>query len=147
MREEREAWFWRQVVAHPDVAKVMMGLPLDIAALVSHERVIPLAGEHGGFLFCALDGIGRVYELHTLFTPEGWGREVHREAKLAFAEMFRRGAQIITTYEIKGWASPPLSFGWKFAGDFTPSPIGDVRSWVLTEADWDLSPARRRGLQ
>lgn len=144
IREERSGDFWRGVVEHPKVAHVLMGLPLDIGDLVSHERVIPLASENGGFLFCQLDGLGRVFELHTLFKPEGWGREVSTAAKEAFAEMFAKGARVITTYEVEGWTAPPLSFGWRTAGEFSPSSLGNLRTWVLTLDGWEASPARRR---
>lgn len=142
--ESRDVAFWREIVGHPDVAHVTFGLPFDIAGLVEHESVTPLASENGGFLFCRLDGLGRVFELHTMFRPEGRGREVSSAAKEAFAEMFARGARVITTYEVRGWAAPPLSFGWKAAGDFSPTPLGDVRTWVLTLEGWEASPARRR---
>ncbi len=144
IRVERDADFWRGVIAHPQVSHVMMGLPLDIAGLVEHESVVPLASSNGGFLFCRLDGLGRVFELHTLFKPDGWGREVSGSAKEAFAHMFDVGAQVITTYEVEGWASPPLSFGWRTAGEFAPSPIGNTRTWILTLEAWAASPARRR---
>ena len=104
IREERDGAFWRAVVDHPDVAHVKMGLPFDVEGLVAHEQVIPLASEHGGFIFCRLDGVGRVFELHTMFTPEGRGREVTAAAKEAFAWMFRAGARVITTYEVEDWA-------------------------------------------
>ena len=144
IRVERDGAFWRAVVDHPAVAHVKMGLPFDIEALVTHERVVPLASENGGFLFCQLDGLGRVFELHTMFTPQGRGREVSGSAKEAFAEMFAAGARVITTYEVEGWAAPPLSFGWRASGDFTPSPLGNLRTWVLTLDGWEASPARRR---
>lgn len=144
IREERSGAFWRDVVDHPQVVHVTMGLPFDIEGLVGHESVTPLASQSGGFLFCRLDGLGRVYELHTLFKPEGWGREVAGSAKEAFAHMFDAGAQVITTYEVEGWAAPPLSFGWRAAGGFAASPIGNSRTWVLTLEAWAASPARRR---
>jgi len=144
IREERSAGFWQAIVDHPQVAHIKMGLPLDMADLVAHERVVPLASENGGFLFCQLDGLGRVFELHTMFRPEGWGREVASSAKEAFAAMFVRGAQVITTFEVDGWAAPPLSFGWRPAGEFAETDIGSVRTWVLTRVDWETSPARRR---
>jgi hypothetical protein len=142
--EERDAGFWNRIVEHPAVAHVTMGFPCDLSEIVANESVTPLASENGGFIFCRLDGLGRVQELHTLFTPEGWGREVTRAAKEAFARMFASGAALITTYEVRGWAAPPLSFGWRAVGDFSPTPIGDVRTWILTSDAWALSPACRR---
>lgn len=144
IREERDGSFWRAVVDHPSVEHVKMGLPFDIEGLVAHQSVVPLASEHGGFIFCRLDGTGRVFELHTMFTPEGRGREVTGAAREAFARMFFDGARVITTYEVEGWASPPLSFGWRPVGDFSPSDFGNLRTWILTLDAWEASPARRR---
>jgi len=144
IRVERSPAFWRAVVDHPAVSHVTMGLPVDIEGMVAHESVTPLASEHGGFLFCRLDGLGRVFELHTMFLPEGRGREVSGAAKLAFARMFETGARVITTYEVEGWSAPPLSFGWRSVGGFEASAIGQVRTWVLTLDGWEASPARGR---
>ena len=144
IREERSPEFWRDVMDHPAVCHVKMGLPVPIEAMVAHDSVTPLASENGGFLFCRLDGLSRVFELHTMFKPEGRGREVSAAAKEAFARMFEGGAKIITTYEIEGWTAPPLSFGWRSAGDFEPTAYGPVRTWVLTLEAWNRSPAHRR---
>jgi hypothetical protein len=144
IREERDPDFWRGVADHPQVSHIKFGLPFDIGQLVEHDSVTPLASENGGFLFCRLDGLGRVFELHTLFKPEGWGREVSGAAKEAFAAMFAKGARVITTYEVEGWTAPPLSFGWRAVGGFDASDFGQVRTWVLTLDAWETSPARRR---
>ena len=121
-----------------------MGLPVDVGGMAMHDSITPLASENGGFLFCRLDGLGRVFELHTLFTPEGWGREVSASAKEAFAHMFAAGARVITTFEVEGWSAPPLSFGWRAVGEFDETDIGPVRTWVLTLEAWEGSPAHRR---
>jgi len=122
------------------------GASLSLAEIVQHPTVTPLRAEHGGFLFVAQGGLGRVYELHTLFTPEGWGREVAAAAKSAFRHMFDGGAQIVTTYEVEGWfrSRPPRSFGFRPVGDFAPSPFGSLRTWILTADAWAGSPACRR---
>lgn len=151
IREERDPGFWQKVAEHPLVVRhVFLGSSvLDLSEIIAHPTVTPLAAEHGGFLFVRLDGMGRVFELHTLFTPEGWGREVLTAAKQAFAQIFDAGAQLVTTYEIEGWwrSRPPKSFGFTRAGGFQPIPQieASVSTWVLTSDGWAASPACRRG--
>lgn len=149
IREDRNPDFWAAVMAHPEVAPhVTFGQAVDVAAILENPWVTPLRADHGGFLFVRLDGMGRVHELHTMFTPEGWGREVLQALKEAVAEMFERGAQIIVTYDVEGnWRSrPPKTFRFEVCGDFAPVPDFPhrLRSWVLTRAAWDASPARQR---
>lgn len=149
IREARDPGFWQAVADHPEVAPhVLLGRPdLDLAAIVTHESVLPLASDNGGFLFCRLDGLGRLWELHTLYRPEGWGREVLLAAKQAFQRVFEVG-QVVTTYEVEGWwrSRPPKSFGFQQAGEFRAVPdLGAALStWVLTKAAWEASPAHRR---
>ncbi len=148
IREDRDAAFWTDVYEHPAVKPhVGLGREIDIAGIVSDPAVTPLRAEHGGFIFAQLDGLARIYELHTLFTPEGWGREVAGAAKDAFAFMFDRGADLIVTQEVAGnrRSQPPRSFRFSPAGEFRASPLGvDLRSWVLTRYAWEASPARLR---
>ncbi len=149
IRIERDPDFWRGVAEHPEVAPhVLMGADVGgLLDLISAEHVTPIATEHGGFIFVQLDRIGRMFELHTMFTPEGWGREVAIAARQAFASIFSRGARIITTQEVEGWwrSAPPLSHGWKPVGEFAPA--GDLpllRSWILTADAWRQSPVGRK---
>lgn len=148
IRIERDISFWKKVAEHPRVAPhITLGHELDWS-FIETDRVLPLASEHGGFLFFQLDGVGRVCELHTLYTPDGWGMEVLTEAKRAFDEVFYRGAKIVVTQEVDdNWKSrPPKSFGWKSAGDFEMVKHLDhaIKSWYLTSEAWGASPAKRR---
>lgn len=148
IRIERDRQFWLDVASHPAVAGSVMGL--DAQAVADHAqdpRILPLASEHGGFLFCQLDGLGFVRELHTLYMPQGWGREVLQAAKEAFTVVFEI-AQIVTTYEMRAnhRSQPPRSFGFVAAGDWQTSIVGDLRAWVLTREAWQQSPAHRRHL-
>lgn len=148
IREDRDPAFWRLIAEHPEVSEhVSLGREFDVAELVEHPAVTPLRGEHGGFLFVRLDGRGRVFELHTMFTPEGWGREALLSAKAAFDEMFARGAEVITTQEAANWwrSRPPKTFRFQAAGEFSDDPTLAVslRTWVLTRAAWQSSPAKR----
>lgn len=139
IREERDPTFWDAVAQHPEVrAGALLGLPLSLAEVVQNPSVTPLAAEHGGYLFCRLDW-GRVYELHSLFTPEGWGREALVAAKQSLALMWDRGMQVLTTYEVEGnWRSrPPLSFGFQPAGDFAPAFGCSLKTWILTRAAYE----------
>lgn len=149
IREERDVAFWEAVAQHEEVRPhLLISEDQGLAEIVSHPSVKPYAAENGGFLFCRLDGIGRVFELHTMFTPKGWGREVAKAIKEALERVFSEGAQVITTYEVGGWwrSKPPLSHGWKQAGPFlySDSLAADVRSWILTHEAWLASPARER---
>jgi hypothetical protein len=83
IREERDAQFWIDVLSHPALEHARAGHdPATIATVL--PRAWPLAAKHGGFLFFPADSFGRAYELHTLFKPEGWGREAFEAARDAF---------------------------------------------------------------
>lgn len=148
LREERDGAFWQAVAEHPAVAPSIFlgGQHMEFAAVVDHPSVTPLAAQHGGYLLYQLDGLGRVYELHALFTPEGWGREATAALRAVNEDMRGRGAELLIAHEVDGnWRSrPPRSHGWLSAGGFAPSPLGNLRTWTLRMADWLQSPAFRR---
>lgn len=147
--EDRDPAFWRKVADHPEVqATGVMGGPGVIEALVADPRMTPLRSEHGGYLFSRLDPIGRVYEFHTLFTPEGWGREVNATFKASLKLMFSRGAFVVVGNEVvgTGHTSRPRSFGFKPAGPTTPFHGFNLRTWVLTREAWESSPAFLRAV-
>lgn len=148
IREDRDVAFWTDVANHPAV-KPHIGLGHEFSMeAVAEPQVTPLRTENGGFLFVRLDSLGRVQELHTMYRPEGWGREVLLGLKAAVTEMFARGAQLIVTYDVEGhWRSrPPKTFRFEPCADFASAPGFGVRfrSWVLTRAAWENSPAQRR---
>ena len=145
----RDPTFWRAVYEHPEVRPhVGLGQDIDIEAIVADERVTLYRSTNGGYLFVRLDGHGIVVELHSLFTPEGWGRETTLALRMALAEVFAAGAQVVTTFEVAGnWRSrAPLSFGFQPAGPFAPVShlSAELRSWVLTRVAWEASPVFRR---
>ncbi len=149
IREERDGAFWRDIASHPAVHGAIMGLSPDAVAEASgREDTIPLASDNGGFLFCRMDRIGMVVELHTLYRPAGWGREVFRAAQEACEWILGApgGHQIIVTYEMEtnAHSQPPRSFGFVRAGEWQKTPVGSLRAWVLTRAAWESSPAHRR---
>lgn len=144
---DRDPSFWDAVANHPEVAPYVFpgSQAVSLAGLVANPAVYPLRSEHGGFLFCRIDSLGRIYELHTLFTPEGWGREVHGAAKDAFSQMFGVCDLIVTSEVATNPRSrPPKSFGFVVAAPYADSPIGRIRTWILTREAWENSPARRR---
>jgi hypothetical protein len=147
IREERDPAWWQAVADHPEVApNIYLGQRFDTAPVVTSPRVVPLAAEHGGFWFFD----GPVYELHALFTPEGWGREVAQALKAAMAWMIARGAQGFRTLEVAGLATsrPPRSHGWRPVGSFHAGPLGLlVRDWTLSLDGYRRSPAYRRMAQ
>lgn len=145
IRTERDPAFWREVASHPLVAPhVLLGREFDVGAVAQHASVTPLAAQHGGFLFCKLDGLGFVYELHSLFTPEGWGREVHGAGKEALQHIFAQGASVIVTTQTEDGKAPPRSFGWREADNYRDTDIGNARCWFLTADAWRLSPGGRK---
>ncbi|MBA3811524.1 MAG: hypothetical protein H0X27_07765 [Caulobacteraceae bacterium] len=147
IRLERDPAWWTAVAAHPAVAPMLGGLasPEAIGALAGRADILPLAAEHGGFLFVRADALGFTCELHTLFTPEGWGREALTAGVQALGALWTCGYQLVTTFEAKGnpRSRPPRTFGFSQAGDWRETPFGVLRLWTLAKAAWEASPARR----
>ena len=147
IRIERDPAFWSEVARHPAL-RSMLGEadPEMIGALALREGVLPLAAEHGGFLFIRQDMLGFVCELHTLFTPEGWGREVLTAGIEALGAIWLLGFSTIVTLEMRQnpRSQPPRSFGFVQAGDWREAMIGEARMWILTKAAWEASPAAKR---
>lgn len=144
----RDVEFWNRIATHPSVApSVFMGLPVvSTAPLVENENNLPLASENGGLIFVAVDHLGLVMELHTLYTPEGWGREVTSHARLCFRDVMK-DTSLVITHEQEGekQTKPPLSYGWKPAGDYTDVGLPRrLKLWILTREAWLASPVGRK---
>lgn len=147
IRIERDPEFWERIVSHPAIQPTLLGFGPDLVAeLCVSPRALPFAARHGGYIFIRLDAAGFACELHSLFTPEGWGREAHQAGIEAAGAIWRRDFQIIQTLETTAnpRSRPPRSFGFRPAGAFRPTPAGDARLWTLSRADWSASPASRR---
>lgn len=146
IREERNAAFWERIASHPACAVSLMGIePQHFAAEAVVEPLLPLASEHGGFVFVPRDAYSRVVELHTLYTPEGWGREAALAGKLALQVVFERFDLVITFERTDDWRTrPPKSFGFRPCGE--PFEFGGVqwRTWSVSREAWRLSPAYQR---
>lgn len=154
LRVEMAAEFWFDVLSDPVVTQMMgYSVTLDgLCATLAKGNVLPLAAQHGGFWFIHLDPFQRVCELHTMFTPAGWGREVHGAAKEAFTKVFTETPCVmVITHEMRAnpKSQPPRSFGFEPVGDFAPTfdGFGEARTWVLTYEHWFGSPAGRRQCQ
>lgn len=144
IRVERDPAFWRGILAHPEVRHVMRGIDPAAAldAILSNTTVIPVASEHGGYLFVQMDPLGRVYDLHAAYTPEGRGREANEALKAALDLV---QADVVIAFETDDAQSrPPLSFGFRAAGLADETPLGLVRTWVLTREAWEASKVRAR---
>lgn len=144
----RDADFWDSVANHPEVAPfVFMGADkVSLAGLVESDGCLPLASENGGLLFVKMDLVGLVRELHTMYRPEGWGREVAKNAPIFMDEAFKH-CSLITTHEQEGrWRTrPPKSHGWKPAGDYKDCGLRyKLKLWILTKEAWYASPVGRR---
>jgi hypothetical protein len=145
--ENRDPAFWLAVASHPAVAPHTHVTPDAIVPLIARPDIVPLATANGGFLFVQMDGLGRTFELHTLYRPEGWGREVAGGLKAAMDAMTARGLQLLVTHEVEGWwrSAPPRTHGWKAIGPFAPAgDLPAMKTWILTREAWEQSPARRR---
>jgi len=85
-----DAQFFNRVVNDPAVHRyASLGLisgPLDVTELVLDPNNYLLATEHGGFL--GIDRGNGTYEVHTMFLPEGRGKEVKEAAHEAVRYMF-----------------------------------------------------------
>jgi hypothetical protein len=144
----RDVGFWDAVARHPEVAPhIFMGQPpTTLAPLIENPLARPYASDHGGVLFLPVDALGFVVEMHTLYTPEGWGREVAINGKL-FVNDVLQSASVILTHEQEGhWRSrPPRTHGWQACGDFSEVGLSHrLRLWALTREAWFASPAGRK---
>lgn len=150
IRIERDPDFWAAIAAHPAVAAVLRGVdPGAVGVLAGRRDFLPIAAEHGGFLLQRRDDLGFAWELHTLFTPEGWGREAVVAGIEALGLMFGSNASLISTFEVK---TNPRSRPWKGlgfspAGDWARTPMGELRLWILTKSSWTESRAAKRRAQ
>jgi hypothetical protein len=147
IRVERDPAFWSRIAAHPAMAGALMGAtPEAVGAWAQREEVLPLASAHGGFLLTRLDPLGMVAELHTLFTPEGWGREVVLAGISAIGAVWMCGFQTIVTLEMRAnpRSRPARTFGFQRCGEWKATPWGDARQWLVTRESWNASPASQR---
>lgn len=149
IRLERDAAFWTDVAAHPALAQALGSLnPAMVGQIAARPDALPLAADHGGYIFLRSDALGFVAELHTLFTPEGWGREALMAGIEAITAVWICGFQVINTLEVEGnrRSQPPRSFGFAAAGDWRETAFGRLKLWTLSRAAWEASPAMRRRL-
>jgi hypothetical protein len=120
--------------------------PETLAPLILNEKARPYASEHGGVIFLPVDPLGFVVEMHTLYTPEGWGREVAVNGKAFVQEVFE-AVSLILTHEQEGhWRSrPPRSHGWQACGDYQKAGLCHrLKLWALTREAWRASPVGRK---
>lgn len=145
IREERDPAFWERIASHPVCAEALMGVePRFFAEAAVAEPLLPLASEHGGLVFVPRDGFGRVLELHSLYTPEGWGREVLFASKAAFRLVFERADLVLTYERVGNWRTrPPRSFGFRPVGDEFVRDGVSWRLWQLSRDGWVSAPANR----
>lgn len=145
---ERDYLFWDSVASHEAVSPhIFMGTePFSLKEIVGRELTMPLRSEHGGVLLLGLDGFGLVREMHTLYTPEGWGREVAMNGKLFMHEAFKTTQVIFTHEQEENWRSrPPKSHGWQSQGDFCYVGLTKrLKLWMLTRDAFYASPVGRK---
>lgn len=148
VRIERDPAWWEAIASHPALAGALHGVaPATIGQIATMPTMLPLAAEHGGFMFGAMDGFGFVRELHTLFTPEGWGREAITAGVEALEMLFGGPCEIVVTYEQEDnrRSRAPRGFGFAMASErFAETRFGGLRCWLLTRMAWEAAPVRKR---
>lgn len=143
IREDKDPAFWTSVAAHPALAHLLRGQSPDlILGLV--ERGVALRAENGGLIFVLIDCGGRIAEMHTLFTPAGWGREAFIAMAEAVEFMFERCDLVVTHQTDHPQSAPPRTFNFQPAAELQDTAHGPIRLWTLTKPAWRASPARRR---
>lgn len=89
LRRTMDATFLNEVANHPDV-RPYLGAPqvptLDLTQIVQDPGNVVLVNEHGGWVLHPI--MPTVYELHTMFLPEGRGRAYFAAAKEALRYVF-----------------------------------------------------------
>lgn len=133
------AW-WDEIASHPQVADhVFMGLPrVSMSTLLEQPGAFGLHSTNGGCIFIPRDPLGLTLEMHTLFRPEGWGREVAAAGRRFMPAVFESAALILTHEQEGHWRSrPPKSHGWKPCADFQDVGLPRrLRLWALTREGW-----------
>lgn len=141
IREDRDAGYWNAIINAPDVRPTVGGEgPLDLAATLAADGVVPLACDGGGFLFVQHEW-GR-YELHTMFREGRRGRHVLRCFEAAARYLFTTTdcTEIVTKTAA---SNRPAAFMARLVG-FRPLfvrkagwPDGsDVTHYSLTIDEW-----------
>lgn len=148
---EADVSWWDGVAACPEVGPhVFMGRePFSLSALLDQHGAIGLRGENGGAIFIPRDPLGIVLEMHTLFRPEGWGREVALVGREIMGLVFK-ATSLLLTHEQEGyWRSrPPKSHGWVACADFQDVGLPvRLRLWALTREGWMNSVVGRKTCQ
>lgn len=143
----RDPAFWDAIAQHPEVAPhVFMGETRSLEPLVTNPAVLPFASKNGGVIFVPADHLGFVLEMHTLYRPEGWGREVAAHAHVVMQAIFDKASLLLTHEQEGNWRSqPPKSHGWAVAGDFRDVGLPHkIRLWSLSREAWRASAVGRR---
>lgn len=125
---------------HPDVRPWLLGgtEALDLTPLVENPAVVVLEAEHGAFVLVPI--MSDVYELHTLFEPQGRGKAVLAQA----AEMFRYvfvhtpALEIVTKVpdgnSAAGVAAAHAGFTDRFKSRNTSHRGLTVQAWALKDS-------------
>jgi len=144
----RDVTWWDHIASHPEVSPhiFMDRDPTSLGVLIDNPANLPLRSEHGGVILIAMDAFGLVREMHTLYSPEGWGREVAMNGKLFMREAFLT-TQVLFTHEQEGnWRSkPPRSHGWKECSEYCYVDLPKrLKLWMLTREAFFASPVGRK---
>lgn len=137
IRDERDPTFWDAIANHPSVRPHVGGEgPLSLSEVIGRDDILPLATDHGGFIFACI--FPARWELHTMVLPEGRGRAT----LTAFAEAKRRVFTSTDAVEIITKAADtnrPAQFMARRAGFRVTFRRADVEHYTLGLDDWIAS--------
>lgn len=89
IRRTFDATLLNEIANHPEVRPHIGGAGvIDLTTIVGDPQNVAVMGEHGGWIYHGLQP--GVYELHTLFLPEGRGRSFFAGAREVLRYMFVR---------------------------------------------------------
>lgn len=128
-----------ELANHPEVRPALLGAdgPLDLTSLVTNPAVITLEAEHGAFLLIPI--LPAVYELHTLFLPEGRGKAFFRCAAEMFRYLFTRtdAVEIVTKVPDGNRGAALASTITGFRERFHRAGVSfrslDIEGWALSD--------------
>lgn len=136
----RDPAFWVEIAASPSSSNTAFSADTSFEWVAS-PRVMPFACRSGGHAFMQLDPFFRVWDMHSLFTIEGWASDAFELAVYALDVL--PSWQVVTTYSADQGTEGLLSLlGFAPAGEYAPVPDGGFwQSWVLTREAYARSNA------
>lgn len=146
IRRTMDATLLNEVANRPDVRPWLGGDgPLDLTPIVENPSNICLVSEHGGWVGQPI--LPGIYELHTIFAPEGRGRRFFAAGKEAIRYVFARtdALEIVTKCPDDNagarMAASLMGFRERFRREGAWSPGVGISYRVFSLDDWFIRDA------